>query len=65
VPVIARRHSLNANQLFSWRGQDRRGELAGEAQRAHPVKLLPVHVEPSVVTEQAVSQPVSVMTWTD
>jgi transposase len=59
VPVIARRHNLNANQLFSWRGQYRRGELTGEAHRSDPVKLLPVHVEPSVVTEhteQALSQ---------
>jgi transposase len=25
VPVVARRHSVNANQLFIWRGQYQRG----------------------------------------
>ena len=55
VPVIARRHNLNANQLFSWRGQYRRGELTADAQRSDPVKLLPVHIEPAL-TEAAVSQ---------
>ena len=55
VPVIARRHNLNANQLFSWRGQYRRGELTAESQRSETVKLLPVHIEP-VLTEPAVSQ---------
>lgn len=56
VPVIARRHNLNANQLFSWRGQYRRGELTAEAQGSDAVKLLPVHIEPSSLTELAVSQ---------
>ena len=28
VPVVARRHSVNANQLFIWRSQYRRGELS-------------------------------------
>ena len=55
VPVIARRHNLNANQLFSWRGQYRRGELTADAQRSDPVKLLPVHVEPAL-SEPAGSQ---------
>ena len=51
VPVIARRHNLNANQLFSWRSQYRRGELTAQAGNSDPVKLLPVRVEPSTVTE--------------
>jgi len=55
VPVIARRYNLNANQLFSWRGQYRRGELTADAQRSDPVKLLPVHIEPAL-SEPAVSQ---------
>lgn len=55
VPVIARRHNLNANQLFSWRGQYRRGELTAESQSPDTVKLLPVHIGP-VLTEPAVSQ---------
>ncbi len=56
VPVIARRHNLNANQLFSWRGQYRRGELTAECQRPDTVKLLPVQIEPSVPTEASTSQ---------
>ena len=55
VPVIARRHNLNANQLFSWRGQYHRGELTAQAQGSDTVKLLPVHIEPAL-TEPAVSQ---------
>jgi len=56
VPVIARRHNLNANQLFSWRGQYRRGELTTDAQRSDTVKLLPVHIEPSAPSVPTVSQ---------
>lgn len=56
VPVIARRHNLNANQLFSWRGQYRRGELTAECQSSDPVKLLPVHIEPAVLTEPSTSR---------
>jgi transposase len=56
VPVIARRHNLNANQLFSWRGQYRRGELTAQAENPDTVKLLPVHIEPSVPIEPGMSQ---------
>ncbi len=31
VPVVARRHCINANQLFMWRAQYRRGELVAPA----------------------------------
>ena len=31
VSVVARRHDVNANQLFSWRQQCRRGEMGTEA----------------------------------
>ena len=31
VSVVARRHDVNANQVFSWRGQYRRGELGNGA----------------------------------
>jgi len=31
VSVVARRHDVNANQLFSWRQQCRRGEISGGA----------------------------------
>ena len=57
VPVIARRHNLNANQLFSWRSQYRRGELAAEACSSDPVRLLPIRVEPSAAPEPPVEQP--------
>ena len=54
VPTVARRHSMNANQLFIWRSQYRRGELgAGDGDKP-AVKLLPVRVEPPAVSQQAV-----------
>jgi transposase len=56
VPVIARRYNLNANQLFSWRGQYHRGELSAQAESSDAVKLLPVHIEASVPIRPAVSQ---------
>jgi len=46
VPVVARRHSVNANQLFIWRGQYQRGELRANGADESAVKLLPVRVEP-------------------
>ena len=45
VPVIARRHCVNANQLFMWRSQYRRGELVGRAEGEHPVTLVPVQIQ--------------------
>lgn len=46
VPVVARRHSMNANQLFIWRGQHRRGELIVRTACDRPPRLLPVEVQP-------------------
>ena len=57
VPVIARRHSVNANQLFIWRSQYRRGELGVLDSADRAVKLLPVQVEPPVVSPQTVVAP--------
>jgi transposase len=54
VPVVARRHSLNANQLFIWRSQYRRGELIADSDGADAVKLLPVHLEQPKAPEQPV-----------
>ena len=54
VPMVARRHSMNANQLFIWRSQYRRGELGPGDGDERGVKLLPVQVEPPVVSQQAV-----------
>jgi transposase len=55
VPVVARRHCVNANQLFIWRSQYHRGELGANDESARAVKLLPVQVEPAVVARQKVA----------
>ena len=57
VPVVARRHSVNANQLFIWRSQYRRGELAANEGGDRAVKLLPVQVQPPVVPQKKVDIP--------
>ena len=45
VAVVARRHGVNANQVFLWRRQYQRAELrAGPAARARETVILPVHV---------------------
>jgi transposase len=54
VAMVARRHNVNANQVFAWRRQHRRGLL--NSQRAKDeAKLLPVKVStPTVLpTERA------------
>jgi transposase-like protein len=45
VPVVARRHSVNANQLFIWRSQHRRGELIARADGEHQARLVPVQIQ--------------------
>ena len=57
VPVVARRHSVNANQLFIWRGQYRRGELRANSAGEREVNLLPVQVEPPVTSKPTESPP--------
>lgn len=49
VSIVARRHDVNANQLFTWRRQYRRGELGGGA------ALVPVGVIGKDGTVSAVS----------
>lgn len=44
VAVVARRHGVNANQVFSWRRQYERGELMTAVPDAHAVPLLPVQI---------------------
>ncbi len=45
VAVIARRHGINANQVFSWRRQYQRGQLKGRSgARAKEAVVLPVQV---------------------
>jgi transposase len=56
VAIIARRHGINANQLFSWRRQFRRGALElGDARMDETAALMPVVVEPSPVPSEAVA----------
>jgi len=43
--VVARRHSVNANQLFIWRSQHRRGELIARAAGQRQATLVPVQIE--------------------
>jgi transposase len=54
VAMVARRHNLNANQVFAWRRQHRRGLLNPQAAK-EDAKLLPVTVNtPTVLpTERA------------
>jgi transposase len=57
VPLVARRHSVNANQLFIWRGQYQRGELRANGTDDREMKLLPIRVQPSTSSEPAASEP--------
>lgn len=45
VAVVARRHGVNANQVFAWRRQYQRGELGARAgARAAEAAIVPVRV---------------------
>ena len=45
VAVVARRHGINANQVFAWRRQYQRGELKVDSGvRGSGAVILPVHV---------------------
>lgn len=46
VSVVARRHDLNANLLFTWRRRYQRGTLTGAVEA--PAPLLPIRVTTSV-----------------
>lgn len=47
VAIIARRHGVNANQLFSWRRQYRRGVLeVVNASASEETTLVPIAVAP-------------------
>lgn len=56
VATVARRHHVNANQVFAWRRQHRRGLLNSQGAK-DDAKLLPVKVStPTVLpTERAAS----------
>jgi transposase len=56
VAVIARRHGVNANQLFSWRRQYRRGVLVlVNASNAEESALVPVTVREIEVPQDAIA----------
>jgi transposase-like protein len=43
--VIARRHGINANQVFAWRRQYQRGQLVeGSAARTQEAMIVPVQI---------------------
>jgi transposase len=44
VALIARKHGVNANQVFKWRAQYRKGKLEVDA----PATLLPVRVSDAI-----------------
>jgi transposase len=52
VSVVARRHDVNANMVFTWRRQHQRGSLVSRPQKSRKPRLLPVIV-PSGEAEQA------------
>ena len=52
VAVVARRHGVNANQVFSWRRQYHRGELTGRAEETSDPMLLPVQIHHSAAEAQ-------------
>lgn len=60
VAVVARRHGINANQLFAWRRQYQRGELKAGAvsQASEEAELVPVRVAqfPRAHTSSAVGE---------
>jgi transposase len=65
VPIIARRHGVNANQVFTWRREYRRGKLLERGvestrERKAPA-LLPVqiHVPMKAAPQEARAAPVS------
>jgi transposase len=59
VAEVARRHGVNANQLFAWRRQQKQG-LLGEHRRRRAVKLVAVRVSeesPGLQRESPVAPP--------
>ena len=54
VSVIARKHDVNANIVFAWRRQYKRGQL-GESSRATKPALLPILMHPRA--SEPVEQP--------
>lgn len=49
VAVVARRHGVNANQVFMWRRHYQRGTLGGDTDTSSKVTLVPVEVHATAV----------------
>jgi transposase len=57
VAVIARRHGVNANQVFAWRRQYQRGQLVeGSGTRSQEAVIVPVQIAEQA-PPQALSRP--------
>jgi transposase len=46
VSVVARRHDVNANMVFTWRRHHQEGSLVSVSRKPRKPKLLPVFVQP-------------------
>jgi transposase len=46
VSVVARRHDVNANMVFTWRRHHQEGSLVSASRKPRKPKLLPVVVQP-------------------
>ena len=53
VSVVARRHDVNANMLFTWRRHHQVGLLVSVSRKPRKPKLLPVIVQPDEVERDA------------
>ena len=62
VSVVARRHDLNANMLFTWRRQVRLGLLTGPAGSSPPMRFVPVEVASALPRPElaTVGQPIEI-----
>jgi transposase len=49
VAVVARRHGVNANQLFAWRRHYQRGALTASQHPSNAVTLVPIEVNASSI----------------
>jgi transposase len=56
VPIVARQHGINANQVFCWRKLYRAGQLHSNAQPESGVRLLPVSVSDEKPSQTAPEQ---------
>src|SRR5688572_13483602 len=53
VSVVARRHDVNANMMFTWRRHHQEGSLVSGSRKPRKPKLLPVIVQPDEAERDA------------